>query len=203
MRQEALDHDEWGDDEEWRGPPTIFILIEVRGAAGEQIAEIQRRYDPKLAVRSRPHLTLTGSSGVGAIPGSLTVELLQKALTPVAANTRAFEATFGPAERFMQTNTVVLPLEPHGPMRQLHDRVARSGLPFGPAKFTFTPHVTLNYFATLTRDEMEQLLRTRVDAPLAVNHLQCSLARDPEPPLVICELPLLGTVPTRPGEAPE
>ncbi|HEV8362911.1 MAG TPA: 2'-5' RNA ligase family protein [Gemmatimonadaceae bacterium] len=193
MGQDLLDHDEWGDEEEWRGPPTIFILIEVRGAAGEQLAEIQRRFDPKLAARSRPHLTLTGSSGVGAVPGSIPVELLAKALEPVAATTRPFEAKFGPAERFMQTNTVVLPLDPHGPVRDLHDRVARSGLPFGPAKFTFTPHVTLNYFATLTKDAMEQLLRTRIDEPLRVDHLQCSLARDPERPIVVFELPLLGS----------
>ncbi len=192
MRADLLDHDEWGDEEEWRGPPTVFVLIEVRGAAGERIAQVQRRFDPKLAARSRPHLTLTGSSGVGAIPGSVPVQLLEKALTPVAATTRAFEATFGPAERFMQTNTVVLPLDPHGPIRDLFDRVARSGLPFGPAKFTFTPHVTLNYFATLTKDGMEQLLRTRIDEPLNVDHLQCSLARDPERPIVVCELPLLG-----------
>ena len=65
MPQDLLDRDEWGDDEEWRGAPTIFILIEVRGVAGDRIAEIQRRFDPKLAARSRPHLTLTGSSGVG------------------------------------------------------------------------------------------------------------------------------------------
>jgi 2'-5' RNA ligase len=192
MRQDQLDQDEWGDDEAWRGAPTIFILIEVRGTAGERIAELQRRFDPKLAARSRPHLTLTGSSGVGAIPASVSVALLVKALEPVIAAMSPFEATFGPAERFMQTNTVVLPLDPHGPIRDLHDRVARSGLPFGPAKFTFTPHVTLNYFTTLTKDGMEQLLRTRIDEPLRVDHLQCSLARDPERPIVICELPLLG-----------
>ena len=190
MGQDLLDHDEWGDEEEWRGPPTVFILVEVRGAAGDRLAEIQRRFDPKLAARSRPHLTLTGSSGVGAIPGSIPVELLAKALEPVAATTQAFDANFGPAERFMQTNTVVLPLDPNGPIRDLHDRVARSGLPFRPAKFTFTPHVTLNYFATLTKDAMEQLLRTRIDEPLRVDHLQCSLARDPERPIVVFELPL-------------
>jgi 2'-5' RNA ligase len=192
MRQDLLDRDEWGDDEEWRGAPTIFILIEVRGAAGDRIAEIQRRFDPKLAARSRPHLTLTGSSGVGAIPASIPVQLLAQALEPVAAATRPFEAAFGPAERFMQTNTVVLPLDPHGPIRDLHDRVARSGLPFGPARFTFTPHVTLNYFGTLTKDAVQQLLQTRIDDPLRVDHLQCSLARDPERPIVVCELPLSG-----------
>lgn len=192
MRRDVPDRNEWGDGEEWRGPPTIFILVEVRGAAGERIAQLQRRFDPKLAARSPPHVTLTGSSGVGAIPGSFPVERLLKALAPIAASTSAFEMKFGPAERFMQTNTVVLPLDPHGQIRELHGRIARSGLPFGQAKFTFTPHVTLNYFATLARSEMEQLLKTRVEEPLTVDHLQCSLVRDPERPVVICELPLSG-----------
>jgi hypothetical protein len=40
---------------------------------------------------------------------------------------------------------------------------------------------------------MEQLLRTRIDEPLRVDHLQCSLARDPERPIVVFELPLLGS----------
>jgi len=93
----------------------------------------------------------------------------------------------------MQSNTFVLPVDPHGPIRALHDRVARSGLPFQPAKFTFTPHVTLNYFATLTNDQVAHLLRERVTEPLLVDHLQCSLAREPESPAVICELPLLST----------
>lgn len=192
MRGDSLDRDEWGDQEEWRGPPTIFVLVEVRGAAGRQIAEIQRRFDPKLAARSRPHITLTGSSGVGAIPGFFSVEQLRESLAPVARTTRPFELSFGPAERFMQTNTVVLPLDPHGPIRDLHERVARSGLPFGPAKFTFTPHVTLNYFASLSKQEMERLLETRIHEPLRVDHMQCSLVHDPQPPVVICELPLSG-----------
>ena len=67
--------------------------------------------------------------------------------------------------------------------------MARSGLPFSPAKFTFTPHVTLNYFTTLTSDQMQRLLRVRMHEPLLVDHIQCSLAREPERPVVVCELP--------------
>lgn len=191
MPSDVPDEEEWGHEEEWRGPPTVFIVIEVRGAAGTRIAELQRRFDPKLAGRTAPHLTLTGSSGVGPIPGSVSLDVIRDALSPIAASVRPFEVTFSRPERFMQTNIVVLPIDPHGAIRELHDRVARSGLPFQPAKFTFTPHVTLNYFATLTTEQVSRLLRERVEEPMVVDHLILSLARDPEPPLVIGEVPLL------------
>ncbi|HJU73033.1 MAG TPA: 2'-5' RNA ligase family protein [Gemmatimonadaceae bacterium] len=184
--------DDWGqsEDEEWRAASSIFILVAVRGTAGERIAEIQRTFDPRLAIRTAPHLTLTGSSGVGPLPGSLSVDALRDALGPIAASTPRFAVTFGRPERFMQTNTVVLPIDPHGPIRRLHDAIARSGLPFAPAKFTFTPHVTLSYFATLTNEQMDRLLRTRMEEPMIVDHLQCSLAREPQRPTLLLELPL-------------
>ena len=184
------DDGELGLNEDWQSAPSVFIIIEVRGATGERLREIQRQYDPKLAARTQPHLTLTGSSGVGPIPGSVPVADLRAALAPIAASTAPFVVPFGRPERFMQSNIVVLPIDPHGTIRALHDRVVRSGLPFGPAKFTFTPHVTLNYFTTLTSEQMERLLRLRLDEPLLVDHLQCSLAREPERPVVVCELPL-------------
>jgi 2'-5' RNA ligase len=84
----------------------------------------------------------------------------------------------------------VLPIAPHGAVRALHDRLARSGLPFGPAKFTFTPHVTLSYYATLTGDQIRQLLKEQVREPLIIDHIQCSLLAEPAPPVVLCELPL-------------
>ena len=193
MRPDSPDEGEWGNDEEaWRATATLFIIVEARGAAGARIAEIQRRFDPKLAARTPPHLTLTGSSGVGPLPISLSVEQLRERLAPIAAATPAFTVPLGRPERFMQTNTIVLPVEPHGPIRVLHDRVARSGLPFAAAKFTFTPHVTLNYFATLTNRHVEELLRLRVEEPLRIDHLQVTLAQEPERPVVLCELPLAG-----------
>jgi 2'-5' RNA ligase len=190
MRFTTPDEDEWGDDDEaWRGQPTIFLIVEVRGSLGTAIADIQRRYDPKLAARSAPHLTLTGSSGLGPLPASLSREDLRRALQPIVASTAPFVVSLGRAERFMQTNIIVLPIDPHGPIRELHDRVARSGLPFAPAKFTFTPHVTLNYFATPGAEHVKSLLNVRVDEPMVIDHIQCSLAHEPERPSVLLELP--------------
>jgi 2'-5' RNA ligase len=179
-----LDEDELDPREEWLAAPTVFIVVQARGPLGERLREIQ------LAARTPPHLTMTGSSGVGPIPGDITAETLRSALTPIASSTAPFEVSLGRAERFMQTNTVVLPIAPHGAVRALHDRLARSGLPFGPAKFTFTPHVTLSYYATLTGDQIRQLLKEQVREPLIIDHIQCSLLAEPAPPVVLCELPL-------------
>ena len=41
---------------------------ELGGEAGQQIREINERYDPRLARYKAPHVTITGSSGVGPIP---------------------------------------------------------------------------------------------------------------------------------------
>jgi hypothetical protein len=92
----------------------------------------------------------------------------------------------------MQTDIVVLPLDHHGPLRDLHERIATSGLSFQPARFSFTPHVTLSFFRTLTRQQRRELLEVRLDEPLLVDHLRCSLTDEPLPPRAMFELSLSG-----------
>src|SRR6476619_7544569 len=76
---------------------------------------------------------------------------------------------FGPPMRFMQTEIVVLPLDPHGPLRVFHDRIASCGLPFQRARFTFSPHVTLSLYPTLTREAARDLLAMRVTEPVVID----------------------------------
>ena len=45
----------------------IVILSELQGPLRDRILEIQRRYDPRLARGVPPHVTLTGSSGMGPL----------------------------------------------------------------------------------------------------------------------------------------
>jgi hypothetical protein len=92
----------------------------------------------------------------------------------------------------MSTNIVVLPLDPHGPLRALHERIARSGLTFARAKFTFTPHATLSFYPTLAREALRELLAVRVDAPALVDRLTVYFTRDPQPAVKMMELPLAG-----------
>lgn len=173
-------------------PSGIFIIGEIRGELGDRLAEITGRYDPRLARSKPPHLTLTGSSGLGPLPPELSVAEIAGRLEPVMSSTGPIELRFGPPARFMQSTIVILPLDPHGPLRVLHDRVGASGLPFGRARYTFTPHVTLSLYATLSREAVRELMETRITEPFLLEALQIYLTRDPQPARKLLELPLRG-----------
>jgi 2'-5' RNA ligase len=173
-------------------PTGIFIIGEIHGELGERLAEITRRCDPRLARSKPPHLTLTGSSGLGPLPPDLPVPEIAARLEPVVSTTAPVQLRFAPPARFMQSSIVILPLDPHGPLRVLHDRVGASGLPFGRARYTFTPHVTLSLYATLSRDILAELMETRIPEPFLLDALQIYLTRDPQPARKLLELPLHG-----------
>ncbi|MGZ8493005.1 MAG: 2'-5' RNA ligase family protein [Gemmatirosa sp.] len=172
------------------GAHGIFLLASLGGEAGTRIAELQARYDPKLARESPPHVTIAGSSGIGPILPDTTRAQLRAALAPIAAETPPLSLPFQAPHRFMATNIVVLPLDPHGPLRQLHDRIARSGLRFGRARFTFTPHATLSFYPTLAPAALRELLAVRIDAPAIVDRLVVSYTRSPQAAVTWFELGL-------------
>jgi 2'-5' RNA ligase len=178
------------DYEDWQRPAGIFVLAPIGGGAVDAIRDVQRRFDPKLAEAHDPHITLAGSSGVGPIRAGTPVDEMLHRLTPVAAATPALTLVVGNPRRFMQTNIIILPLDPHGPLRMLHDRIARSGLPFGPARFTFTPHVTLNLYRTPDPEMVRELLSVRVKEPVIIDRLLLSATNDPYPPRTLLEIPL-------------
>ncbi len=178
--------------ETWQRPAGIFVIVEAKGAAGERIRHLQQQYDPKLSITSPPHMTLVGSSGLGPIVGDTSEDELRMRLAPIARTTAPFSLPFGPITKFMQRQIVVLPLSPHGILRELHDRIGRSGLVFNRARFAFTPHVTVNLFRTLPKEELRALLAERVTEPMVVDHLRISLTDDPAPARDLFEIPLTG-----------
>lgn len=149
----------------------IVILAELEGPVRERVLEIQRRVDPKLAAALPPHVTITGSSGMGPITTKTTAKELRAALEPIAAETPPMVLSFLPPMRFMQSNVVVLPLDPHGPLRALHERIKKSGLIREQPRFAFTPHVTLNLFRELSDYETRDLLMLRVKEPVTVTRI--------------------------------
>lgn len=171
----------------------IFILAELPGEAGAAVRALQERFDPKLARLTPPHITLAGSSGVGTIPTDTPLEKIRSALEVIAATTPPMALPFNVPHRFMQTEIVSLPLDPHGPLRTLHERIARSGLPFRTARFQFSPHCTLSFYPTLTPKSERELLAVRITAPARIERLQVYLTRDPQPARKLLELELTGT----------
>ena len=173
----------------------FFIISELRGTAREIVRAAQQKIDRRLANTSVPHVTITGSSGVGPIPLNVRIEQIEEALVPIAESTAPIAARLGAPMRFMQTDIIVLPLDPHGPLRMLHERIATSGLPFQPARFPFTPHATLSFYVTLDAAQRRELLSVRVDEPVIIDRLQCYRTTDPLPARKVLELHLTGQAP--------
>lgn len=170
----------------------IFTLAELSGGIGEQVRAIQRLHDPKLALGRTPHITITGSSGIGPFDPTTPVAELRRVLTPITDSTPPISVHFGAPHRFMQTNIVVLPIAPHGPIRALYERIAASGLHHERARFPFTPHCTLNFFATLTPAKLEALCAVRIGELFVIDRIQLHYTREPQPSRKLLELRLRG-----------
>jgi 2'-5' RNA ligase len=170
--------------------PGIVILAELEPALRDAILAIQQRFDPKLAKLLPPHVTITGSSGMGPIAASTPIATLRAALGKVAADTPPMTLALKRPMQFMQSQVVVLPLDPHGPIRELHDRLLTSGLPYEQPRFTFTPHVTLNLFRELPKGELRDLLAVRIDAPVRIESISAYATTGPASVKKVLELPL-------------
>jgi 2'-5' RNA ligase len=170
----------------------IFVIAELDGDIAVRIRALQQRFDPKMAAESPPHVTVIGSSGAGPIPSETPVETIRAAIEPIAHATAPITLRFGSPMRFLQREIVVLPLDPHGPLRTLHQRIRESGLPFAPARWPFTPHCTLNFYPTLTPPRLRDLLAVRETAEWTLSLLRVYHTREPQPPTHLFDAPLGG-----------
>lgn len=175
--------------------PGIVILAELEPDLRDRILAIQRRFDPRLAGLLPPHVTITGSSGMGPIPLRTSMRQLEDALRKVGEATAPMTLAFRRPMQFMQSQVVVLPLDPHGPIRELHDRLLTSGLPYEQPRFTFTPHVTLNLFRELRRDELRELLTVRVEDPVRIQRIAAYRTTGPASVRRVVDMPLSGKSP--------
>jgi 2'-5' RNA ligase len=182
-----------------RGRSGIFIIAPITGDVGKRIALVQGEHDPRILKLGQPHITVAGSSGVGPIAPDTTVEELEEKLGPIAATTSPLSLRFGRPTRFMQTEIVVLPLDPHGPLRTLHERIKMCGLKAAHPRFFFTPHVTLSLYRELPREVLAGLLTERFDEPIIVDHIEAHLTRDTGESKKLLTLQLAGPSSTQLG----
>ncbi len=170
----------------------IFITTELEGAIAERIHAHQLAFDPKMANHLPPHITLIGSSGAGPAPPSTSLAELKARILPVTSTTAPLVLQFGHPERFVQREIVSLRLDPHGPLRTLHERLKGCGLPFLASRYPFTPHVTLNLYPTLTHEKLRRMLAVREDEPFTVHTLYVYHTKEPQKPKLLFTAPLDG-----------
>jgi 2'-5' RNA ligase len=170
----------------------IYVIAEIGGPLGDRIRALQQRFDPKMAAELPPHVTLVGSSGAGPISPDTPTERLREAIEPVTAGTPPLSLRFGRPMRFLQREIVVLPLDPHGPLRTLHEKLKQAGLPFASARWPYTPHCTLNFYQTLTESSLRQMLAVRVEEPWQLDSLRVYHSRELHAPKLLFEVSLTG-----------
>jgi len=178
----------------WRPGTGIFVVAPLQASLTALVGAIQARFDPKLARLMPPHVTIIGSSGAGPIAPATPVSELRARLEPIASSVPPLTLQVGRPVRFMQTEIIVLPLNPHGPLRELHERIKQSGLTYARPRFAFTPHITLSFYRELDVAERRELLSFRVDEPVHIAEIECSLSNDPQPARHLLTLPLVGTL---------
>src|SRR4051812_1598851 len=170
--------------------PGVIVMSELPPPLADRIRELQLRFDPRMANELPPHITITGSSGMGPIPPSTTDEEIRAALDVVAASTPPFTIELQPPMRFMQSLVVVMPIDPNGPIRALHEKIKLSGLSYEQPRFTFTPHLTLSFYPELSRERLRDLLRFRITEPLTIDSIQAYRAVDLTRTIKVVDLPL-------------
>jgi 2'-5' RNA ligase len=172
--------------------PGSIVMSELRGPIAARLLELQTRYDPRMAAELPPHVTITGSSGMGPIAPHASDADLQQALEPIAASVAPFQVQLLAPTRFMQSTVVVMLIDPNGPIRALHERIKSSGLSYEQPRFTFTPHVTLSFYPELAAERMRELVRFRIDEPLTIDSIQVYRAVDLTRTKKVLDLPLSG-----------
>lgn len=170
----------------------IFVTVELEGALAKRIHAHQLAFDPKMANYLPPHVTLIGSSGAGPIPADTPLAELKKKIGAVAAITAPVTLRFGPPERFVQREIVSLPLDPHGPIRTLHEKLKNCGLTFNQARYPFTPHCTINLYPTLTPANLKRMLAIRESEEFTVHTLCVYHTREPQKPRLLFKVALQG-----------
>lgn len=182
----------------WRPGTGIYVVAPLQASLAALVGEVQSRFDPKLARLMPPHITIIGSSGAGPIAPATPVGELRTLIEPIASSTPPLTLRIGHTVRFMQTDIIVLELNPHGPLRELHERIKHSGVTYARPRFAFTPHITLSFYRQLDAAERRALLAFRVDEPVEVTEIECSLSNDPQPARHLLRLPLTGPFPPSP-----
>lgn len=170
----------------------IFITSELEGALADRIHAHQLVFDPKMANHLPPHITLIGSSGAGPAPPTTPIAELKARILPVTRTTAPITLRFGPPERFVQREIVSMRLDPHGPLRTLHERLKGCGLPFLQSRYPFTPHCTLNLYPTLTPERLRRMLAIREDEPFVMHTLCIYHTKEPQKPKLLFTAKLEG-----------
>jgi 2'-5' RNA ligase len=139
-----------------------YLCLDLPTPVAEHVLRIRRAYHDHFRAALPAEITVAGSSGLGVVCPGQDPAAVFAALDHVASATPPIVARFGSVRRFPNTDIFVFTLVDETPFRLLQQRLATSGIRFGPSPFPFTPHCTLRSRPPVTVAEASALLELRI-----------------------------------------
>lgn len=152
-------------------PPNSYVVLEIPPPHSDEVLAIRERHRDFFRLSLPAETTVSGSSGTGPIASEESMDRVVATLDRIAAETTPIRTSFGPVRRFAQSDVFYLSLRDERPLRELHSRLASSGLRFETTPFEFTPHCTLRTRSPVSEQEATELLALRVEGEFILDTL--------------------------------
>jgi hypothetical protein len=138
-------------------------MAELTGPVAHRLRAIQERYDPRMAAELPPHITLVGSSGMGPIPSTTSLDDLTAALE--RSRHRRLRSSCVSGQRCASCKAMSSCCRSIPTDRSAHSTSGSSRADSHSRRpdFTFTPHCTLSFYPEISRERERELLRVRID----------------------------------------
>ncbi len=167
-----------------------YAVLDLPDPVAGRILEIRRRHRDDFRAALPAEVTLVGSGGVGCFAVGQPAQRVFDVLDEIAAETSPIKAALDQVERFPNTDIFAFRFADESRLRELHGRIAQSGLAFEPNRFPFGPHVTLRSRSPVSDVEAQSVLAERIERSFLLRDLSIyRLERDPAGQVpVICRL---------------
>jgi 2'-5' RNA ligase superfamily protein len=158
------------------GPETVFpantyVVLDIPSPFAERVLAIRESQQDFFRWSLPAETTVSGSSGTGPISQDEDPEHVRQVLDRIAAGTAPINASFDAVRRFQGSDVFYLPFVDERPLRELHERIARSGLRFSSMPFDFTPHCTVRTRSPIADEDATDLLATSVPGAFTLDIL--------------------------------
>lgn len=147
-----------------------YICLDLPQPQASEVMALRRQHCERLK-DFPPEITITGSSGVGAILPQLYWDRVEPQLEAIARESPPIRASLGGMVRFPDTDIFCLSMRDPMPFMALHERLKHSGIAFEPSQFPFFPHCTIRMAGPLTEAETSALFSLTVPGEFVIAEL--------------------------------
>jgi hypothetical protein len=160
-------------------PANAYVVLDIPSPFAERVLAICESQQDFFRWSLPAETTVSGSSGTGPISQNEDPEHVRQVLDQIAARTAPITTSFGPVRRFQRSDVFYLSFVDERPLRELHERIAWSGLRFSSVPFDFTPHCTVRTRSPIADEDATDLLATSVPGEFTLDTLSLYQLSEP------------------------